>query len=332
MLNLIRVAILGAGNIARKMADTLAGMIVQGNQSISMYAVAARDKERAEQFAKKYGFEKAYGSYEEMVSDPAVDLVYVATPHSHHYEHMKLYLSHGKHVLCEKAFTVNASQAEEVIALARDKGLYIAEGIWTRYMPFRQMVDRMIADGAIGTPHALSANFAFPLKHVERIRNPELAGGALLDLGVYAITFASMLFGDDIASINSVVQMMDTGVDEQESITLTYADGKMAMLFASAICTGDGHGVVYGTEGTLQIDTLNNPSKITITPKQNHEDVRTYTVPQQITGFEYEVQAAIDAIEQGKVECKAMPHSETIRIMQLMDTLRKQWGLVYPFE
>lgn len=332
MLNLIRFAILGAGNIAQKMADTLAGMIAQGNQAISMYAVAARDEERAKQFAEKYGFEKAYGSYEEMVSDPAVDLVYVATPHSHHYEHMKLCLSYGKHVLCEKAFTVNAKQAEEVIALARSKGLYIAEAIWTRYMPFRKIVERMIADGAIGTPYALFANLAFPIRHVERMYNPQLAGGALLDLGIYAITFASMLFGDDVTSINSVVQMMDTGVDEQENITLTYADGKMAMLFASIKCSGDEHGVVFGTEGTLQIDTLNNPGKIIITPKQDREDVRTYAVPQQITGFEYEVQAAIDAIEQGKVECEAMPHSETIRIMQLMDTLRKQWGLVYPFE
>ena len=132
---MINVAILGAGYIAIKMARTLQGMIDQGNGDVAMHSVAARDGERALQFAKEYGFEKAYGSYEEMLRDPDVDLVYVATPHSHHYEHMKMCLKHGKHILCEKAFTVNARQAREITELAQSKGLYVAEAIWTRYLP-----------------------------------------------------------------------------------------------------------------------------------------------------------------------------------------------------
>ena len=180
---MVNIAILGAGNIAVKMAHTINGMVAAGNHSLAPYAVAARDEARAQQFAHDYGFQKAYGSYEEMLADPKVDLVYVATPHSHHYEHMRLCLSCGTNVLCEKAFTVNASQAEAVTNMAYEKGLYVAEAIWTRYLPSRKMIDELIASGAIGTPRVLTANLAYPLEHVERMLRPELAGGALLDLG-----------------------------------------------------------------------------------------------------------------------------------------------------
>lgn len=198
---MINVALLGLGNIAQKMAKTLAGMIAQGNEGVAMYAVAARDGERALQFARDFGFEKAYGSYEEMLRDPDVDLVYVATPHSHHYEHMMLCLRHGKHVLCEKPFTVNARQAEEVFAAACEKGLYVAEAIWTRYLPSRQMIDKLIAEDAIGKPCQVTANFAYVLSHLERMYKPELAGGALLDLGVYPLNFASMVLGGAVKEI-----------------------------------------------------------------------------------------------------------------------------------
>ncbi len=329
---MINVAILGAGGIAGKMARTLAGMIDRGGDAVAMHSVASRDGERAMRFAREHGFEKAYGSYEEMLRDPDVDLVYVATPHSHHYEHMKLCLQHGKHVLCEKAFTVNARQAEEVIALARDKGLYVAEAIWTRYLPSRRMIDELIADGAIGTPRIVTANLSLVLGHVERMRRPELAGGALLDLGVYALNFASMVLGRDITAIQSTAQMQDTGVDMQESITLTYAGGEMAVLCAAMNCRGDSRGVVYGTNGTLTADDINNPMVITVAPLDKSKQAQTYNVPAQITGFEYQVQAAVDAIEAGQVECEAMPHAETIRIMKLMDDIRAQWGMKYPGE
>ncbi|MBN1777380.1 MAG: Gfo/Idh/MocA family oxidoreductase, partial [Clostridiales bacterium] len=250
----MNVAILGAGGIAQKMARTLQGMIAQGNQGIAMHSVASRDMEKARSFTNEYGFEKAYGSYEDMLRDPDVDLVYVATPHSHHYEHMMLCLRHGKHVLCEKAFTVNARQAEEVLAAARRKGLYVAEAIWTRYLPSRRMIDDIIKSGAIGKPRMLTANLAYVVDHVERVRKPELAGGALLDLGVYALNFAAMVLGDNIADIQTTAQMADTGVDMQDSITLTFTGGEMAVLCTALNCAGDSRGVVYGTKGTLAAD------------------------------------------------------------------------------
>ncbi len=329
---MINVAILGAGSIAQKMARTINGMIAQGNQGVAMYAVASRNGEKALQFASEYGVEKAYGSYEEMLRDPDVDLVYVATPHSHHYEHMLLCLKHSKHILCEKAFTVNARQADEVIALARQKGLYIAEAIWTRYLPSRKMITDLIANGAIGKPRMLTANLAYMMEHVERMYKPELAGGALLDLGVYTLNFAAMVLGKDVVDIQTTAKMFETGVDMQDAITLTFAGGEMAVLCTAMNCAGDGRGVVYGSKGTLTADNINNPQVITVKSIVKAEDAKIYHVPDQITGFEDQVQAAVDAIERGQVECEAMPHAETIRIMKLMDDIRAIWGFKYPGE
>ena len=329
---MINVAILGAGNIADKMARTLAGMIDQGNTEIAMHSVASRDGDRALQFSKDHGFEKAYGSYAEMLRDPDVDLVYVATPHSHHFEHMKRCLEHGKHVLCEKPFTINAQQAQEITSMARDKGLYAAEAIWTRYLPSRRIIDELIASGAIGTPRMVTANLAFVLDYLERMQKPELAGGALLDLGVYPINFVSMVLGKNVVDIQSTAQMLDTGVDLQSGITITYAGGEIAVVCTAMNCCGDNRGVVYGTKGTLSVDTILNPAVITVTPKDTPAQTRTYQVPKQITGFEYEVQAAVDAIEHGDVECEDMPHAETVRVIKMMDDIRAQWGMKYPGE
>ena len=187
----MKIGILGAGGIAVQMAKTVAGM-----KDVENYAVAARSFERAQAFAEKYGFSKAYGSYEEMLADPQVDLVYIATPHSHHYLHAKMCLEAGKNVLCEKAFTVNADQARKLFALAKEKDLLITEAIWTRYMPSRKMIDDIISSGVIGEVTAVTANLNYAISEVERIRKPELAGGALLDVGVYTINFASMVLGD----------------------------------------------------------------------------------------------------------------------------------------
>lgn len=329
---MINIAILGAGGIAVKMSETLQGMIAQGNESIAMHAVASRDTEKAQRFAKEYGFKKAYGSYEAMLSDPDVNLVYVATPHTFHYEHMMLCLKHGKHVLCEKPFTVNARQAGEVFSLARQKRLYVAEAIWTRYLPSRHMIDEIINSGAIGQPHMLTANLSYVLSHKDRMNKPELGGGALLDLGVYVLNFAAMVLGKDVTDIQTAVQMMDTGVDMLESITLSFTGGEMAVLCAAMNCEGDNRGVVYGDKGTLMTDSILNPMVITVRPSDSSKETLTYQAPEQITGFEYEVQAAVDAIERGQVECEAMPHAEILRIIRLMDDIRAGWGLRYPNE
>ena len=238
---MIKMGIIGAGRIAGFMGETLQGM-----ETVARYAIAARNLERAKAFADQYGFEKAYGSYEEMLEDPSVDLVYVATPHSHHYDHVKLCLEHGKHVLCEKAFTVNEGQARELFAMAKEKGLLLTEAIWTRYMPMRRTLEEVLASGIIGTPHMLAANLSYIIDWKDRITKPELAGGALLDIGIYTLNFASMVFGDDIENITGTAVFNEHGMDMQENITLVYKDGRMAALNASARSLSDRRGIIYG--------------------------------------------------------------------------------------
>ena len=322
----MKIGILGAGGIARVMAETVNGM-----EEAQCYAVAARDLGRAQKFAEEFGVEKAYGSYEEMLQDPQVELVYIATPHSHHYEHVKLCLEHGKHVLCEKAFTANAAQAEEILKMAEEKGFLLTEAIWTRYMPMRKTIDEVVASGIIGKITSLSANLGYVIEQNERIHAPELAGGALLDLTVYPLNFASMVFGDDIVKVDASCVKIDTGVDGQDNVMLTYRDGKMATLYTTIHAQTDRRGMINGSLGYIEIENINNYESMKVYDL-DRKVIASYEAPKQITGYEYEVRAAIRAIREGKTECEEMPHAETIKMMKLMDRIRADFGIVFPFE
>lgn len=328
----MKIGILGAGHIAESMAKTVRGMAAQG-KDVSLYAVASRSREKADAFAAAQGVSRAYGSYEAMLADPVVDLVYIATPHSHHAAQISACVAAGKPVLCEKSFTANAKQAESVLREAEAAGVYVAEAIWTRYMPSRRMITDLIANDEIGEPRFLSANLAYAIDDRERIVRPELAGGALLDVGVYPINFASMVFGNDIARVESSVQKMDTGVDRTENITYFYQDGRMAQLMASAAFASDRRGIVYGTKGFLMVDNVNNPHEISYYDRKSREKPSwVRPVPPQITGYEYEVEACMRDLAAGHLEPVEMPHAETIEIMRQMDALRDAWGIRYPFE
>lgn len=322
----IKFGILATGNIANSMAKA-----VQNLEEIACCAAASRTYEKAKDFADKWGFRKAYGSYEELVSDSEVELIYVASPHSHHYEHAKLCLEHGKHVLLEKAFTVNVSQAEELIALSERKGLLLAEAFWPRYMPTRKMLDDLIAQGTIGEVQAVMADFGAPLSHVERMWNPNLAGGALLDLGVYPINFALQIFQGQVKSIQSDAVMSPQGVDYMNGITLTFDDNRIAVLHSNMLACMGNRGVVYGDKGFIELYEINNPKEIRVF-NQNKELTASYPAPEQINGYEYEALACVRAIEAGQIECEEMPHSETLRLMKILDTVRDQWGFKLPCE
>lgn len=323
----MKVGILGAGNIARSMAAALGGL----DQSVEAWAVASRDLGKAREFAEKWGFQKAYGSYEELAEDPEVDLIYIATPHSHHYEHARLCVEHGKAVLVEKAFTVNARQARELIRLARERKVLVAEAIWTRYMPSREMISGLVESGVIGRVTSLSANLGYLVGDVERMRKPELAGGALLDLGVYPINFAMMVFGDEIREVSSACVKTETGVDSQDSITLIYEDGKAAFLYATMLAQTDRQGVINGDKGYIEVQNINNCEEIRVFDLERKMTAR-YEVPPQINGYEYEVLACREALEKGEIECPQMPHSEIIRVMEIMDGIRESWGIHFPGE
>jgi len=323
---MIKMGILGAGNIAGVMAATMREM-----DSVECYGVAARDYDRAEAFAKQYGFAKAFGSYEDMVKDPELELVYIATPHFYHYEHIKMCLENGKHVLCEKAFTINEKQAAEVFAMARKKGLLLTEAIWTRYLPMRKRLDDVLASGVIGKPYMLTANLAYVVSDKERIVKAELGGGALLDLGVYTLNFASMVFGDEVSKITGTAVLNEAGMDMQNSITLTYDDGRMAVLNSSAMGLSDRRGMIYGDKGFIEVMNINNCEGIKVYDLERSL-VAAYDRPEQISGYEYEVEASAYAIKRGESQCSQMPHEESLRMLRWMDELRRQWGVAFPGE
>lgn len=244
--------IIGAGKIAEAMAYTIMNM-----PDVNMYAVASRSMEKALAYKEKYNMQAAYGSYEELVKDPDVDVIYIATPHSFHYEHAKLCLENGKHVLCEKAFTANAKQAEEIIELSERTGLFLGEAMWTRFMPFVKILQEILNKKMIGEVSTMTANLNFPMLHKERLVKPELAGGALLDVGIYPLTMASIVMGDDIDYINATGVLTAEGVDKIGQYTIVYKNGTMADLNSGMCSLGDSKAVIYGTNGFIIIEGVN---------------------------------------------------------------------------
>lgn len=322
----MKIGILGAGNIARKMAYTLSQM-----EDVVCLAVASRDMARSEKFAREYGIAKAYDSYEALVSDPEIGLIYIATPHSLHYEHAKLCIQHGKPVLCEKPFMANAGQAREILELAEENNVFVTEAIWTRYMPSRNIIDAVIKSGQIGEIVSVTANLGYDLRNVKRLNDPALAGGALLDVGIYPLSFVSMVLGNDIQKTVSMCTKTKSGVDAQNSIILKYPDGKLASVHSSMEGATEQYGIVYGTKGYLIAENINNIDKIKIY-SPDRELVKELNPPAQITGFEDEVRASVKALQEGKTQCPQIPHSEILHMMRLMDSLREDWGIQFPFE
>lgn len=339
----MRVGIIGTGWIAEKAALTL-----QGLTDIEAYAVGSRSQETAKAFASKWNIPKAYGTYSEMIADPDVDLVYVGTPHSHHFDVTKEALLAGKPCLVEKAFMANLQQAKEIIDLAHAQKVFLAEAIWTRYQPVVSMVRKLISDGRIGQPRLITATLGYSMGNKARIMRPDLCGGALLDLGVYALNFVRMFAGkyvkasdekeeearfvsSDILSIDGYCVKSDTGMDLTNAMTIILSDGVLANVQSSASCVGDNIGVIAGPEGNLIIDNINNPQTITVNgPDRTY--IETIHVPQQITGYEYQFIACRKALHEGLLEPREMPHEEVLYIMQLMDDLRHKWGVRYPMD
>ena len=220
---------------------------------------------------------------------------------------------------------LNATEAAEIIALAREKGVFVGEAIWPRYMPVREIGRRLIESGVIGEPRMVQASLAYNVSDKERIISPELGGGALLDLGVYLLNFVRMYFDAPVSQINTTCVKAPTGVDASEQVTMVLSDGTLASLECSAWCQGGNEAVIAGTTGYLVFDDLINPKTVSVCRKR-HIVEKTVAVPEQITGFEYQFRACRDAIAAGALEPSAMPHAEILYIMHLMDRLRAEWG------
>lgn len=326
MFRRVGIAIVGTGRMASMMAETIA--VTSG---VKNYAVVSRDEEKARKFAEEHGISKAFGSYEEALSDRKVKLVYIAAPHTEHYRLAKLAIEHGKHVLCEKPFVMNRGQAEELFALAEKKKVLAAEAMWTRYMPFLTEIREVLDSHVIGDPVMLTARTGDNSRWVKRMTDPELGGGTLMDIGVYPLNFASMLFGDDVTAIQAACTHTSTGVDEQDSITLKYRDGRIAVLTATMLGISDNEGCVVGTKGCAVVENIRTLESLSVY-NDKHVKIGYYKAPRRKTGYEYELQACVRALKNGWLECPAMPHAETLAMLQQTDEIRRQCGIVYPGE
>lgn len=323
----IKWGILGAGWIASQFARDLAHA-----QDVELTAVGSRSKEKAEAFAEKFGFARAYGSYEELVNDAEIDIIYVATPHPSHKEHVLKCLRAGKAVICEKPFTVNVKEAEEVVQFARENKIFLMEAMWTRFLPVIRKVREWIAEGRIGEVRLIKADFGFRtgVNPEGRLFNPALAGGALLDVGIYPLSFASMLLGANPKQVLSTAQLGETGVDEECSILLSYEGGQTAMLNAAIRLNSGSDAFIIGTAGSIRIPSFFNAKTATITAEDGTEE--TFADDRTTLGYVYEAEAAGQYLREGKLESDIISLDETLQLMRMMDGIRQQWGLRYPFE
>jgi predicted dehydrogenase len=336
----VRWGILGPGNIANLFADGLTAV-----EDAELIAVGSRDQAKANAFADKWKVPHRHSSYEALVNDPDVEIIYIATPHPFHYEHALLCLNSGKHAIVEKPFALNARQAREMIDLARQKRLFLMEAMWTRFIPAIAQVRKWIADGEIGDVELVRANLSFnaAFNPKSRLFAPELAGGALLDVGIYPVSFANMIYGTP-KTISSTACLGPTGTDDRSSYLFGYDGGKSALLSSAVRLSVPVEADVIGTKGHIKIHepwinsrvlTLAKPAvdiKYWMIFTGHPYDKQTVYVPTTGNGYNYEAIEAGQCIRAGKKESDILPLSETLSIMETMDTIRGQWGLKYPGE
>lgn len=341
MKDFVNWAILAPGIIANSMAKAMMDS-AKTDGRIRLYAVGSRDKARAEDFAKKWGFSKAYGSYEELLADPEVDAVYISNPHAFHYESTLACLKAGKHVLCEKPAGCNIGQLNEMIETAKAKKLFFMEAMWTAFNPCVKKVCEFVKKGGIGELKHIESRFCNRLNYDPkgRLWAPELAGGALLDLGIYNIYVSSMINGfSPIVDKSSNVRLFK-GIDAWESVNLTYENGVTASFqsacdMSAASNTHDA--IIFGTEGFITMENFFFAQKAVVHKFENswgNENTVTQIIEHHfdVNGYEYELIHATDCILSGILESDVHTFERSIDLCKTMDSLRKDWGMKYPFE
>ena len=322
-----RWGILGLGNIARKFAEGLKSV-----PGAELAAVGSRTQEKADKFGDEYGASRRYGTYDALAADPDVDAIYVASPHPMHKADSLLCLNHGKAVLCEKPFTINVGEAEQVIRVAREKRLFLMEAMWTRFTPLMVKVRELVRDGAIGDVRLIQADFGFRagFNPESRLFAPALGGGALLDVGVYPISFASMLLGTP-EHVTGTAHLAESGVDDNAAMLLRYPKGEIAVLATSVNVNTPQAATILGTEGKIEIHPpFWIPKALTLS--RSGKDDELIELPYEGNGYNYEAQEVERCVGQGLTESPIMPLDETLEIMKTMDALRAQWGVKYPTE
>jgi predicted dehydrogenase len=302
----IKWGIMGPGRIAHKFAQSL-----KCSEAAEMTAVGSRSIERAEKFAKEYGVSRSYGSYADLAADTDVDIIYVATPHPAHFECTMLCLKAGKAVLCEKPFTLNASETKVLIKTARASKLFLMEAMWMRYLPAIVKVRELLTQGAIGETRMVKADFGNRIPW-------EPAG-----------SFASMVLGASPTKLTGVAYLGETGVDEQFSAVLGYEAGKIATLSGAVRTSLINEARIIGTDGYIRVPDFWRASTLEL--YQNGK-MEKFELPFRATGYIHEAEEAMYCLREGLTESSVMPLDESLKIMKILDTLRKQWGLKYPQE
>jgi predicted dehydrogenase len=328
-----RWGILGPGGIAKKFADGL-----RYSPGAVIGAVGSRSQERGDDFARQFGVPTVHASYEELVSNPNLDAIYIATPHSGHAPCAKLCIEHGKPVLVEKPFTINAAEAKSVIDLARSKGVFCMEGMWTRFFPAMAKLRELVKEGAIGEVKMIHADFGFrtDINPAGRIWDTALGGGALLDVGIYPVSFARMLLGIPTDAV-SLANLGTTNVDEVTGIVLKFKNGAVAVLSTGIRVNTPLQAIVLGENGSIYVNGPGwhnaeggwwKPEGLTI--KRHGASDEIINLPYPGSGFQFEADEVQRCVRAGLLESPILPLSETLQIMELLDTVRGQIGLKYP--
>ena len=327
MSDRFRWGILGTGSIAKKFAEGLKAV-----PDADLVAVGSRSQSTADAFADTYEAPRRHATYEDLASDPEVDAIYVATPHSAHRDNSILCLEAGKAVLCEKPFTINRKQADDVVSVARDRKVFLMEAMWSRYQPIMYKVREWLAEGAIGEVNMLSADFGFRSRYEEgkRLWTPELGGGALMDVGVYPVSFSSMVYGGPPTRITALSDMHDIGVDEVTGIVLGHVNGGLAVVYTSIRSSTPQGADILGTEGSIKIQSpFWHATTATLKAGKREETVE---LPVEGNGYNCEAEEVMRCVRAGKLESDIMPLDETLSVMTTLDSIRKEIGLKYPME
>ncbi len=324
----IRWGILGAGNIAHQFAEGL-----KSAQGAELRAVGSRSRENAERFGELFDIPHRHASYAALAADPEVDVVYVATPHPMHKDNAMLCLEAGKAVLCEKPFTVNQSEARVAVDCARRNKCFLMEAMWTRFLPVLEKTRAWLREGVIGEPLMVRADFGFRADYNEdgRLFLPELAGGGLLDVGIYPISLAAMVLGVHPVEVTSLAVLGASGVDEQNSVVFKYGSGAMAATTSALRVTTPQDAHILGAEGSIY---LHSPfwRGDTATLSLSGREAEVFHFPMEGNGYNYQANAVMECLRAGKTECEVMSLDDSIAIMGILDAARAQWGLRYPME
>lgn len=323
----MKIGFIGCGKMAKKMADVLKNM-----NNFELYACSASNFERANLFKNEFGFKKAYGSYEELVKDNEVEVVYISVVAKLHFETMILAIKNNKNVVCEKPFTINSKESREAIDLARKNKVFLAEAIWTRFMPLNKTVMEELKNNVIGEPYLYLSNIGYKIFDLERMQDP-LGGGVLLDCGVYPINFVRMFSKKDMKIVDVNTQLSNSGVDNLDILKFSLGENERAITINSMLSNMDLVSYIYGTNGYIKFDNVNNPRKVEIYSNDRPPKlIKTFEADNNLTGYEYQWIEFYDCIKKSMIESLSMPLDETQYIMELLDLIRSKGGIKFQNE